>query len=657
MYYILGLCGIFLISASPALFRNGTYFSLGSYVNELSGLVKSITDFGEWTYQYKGNAVPFLEHLWDPYFYSMTIFFGSMVGAVLIAFLLALVTFFLPRFLKQIVMRLVNILESVPDLLLAFCIQLFIVWFYKQSEILLMDFVTVGGERIYALPMLALAVLPTVTLYKIILVQVDEEMTKSYVDMAKSKGMVRSFILNIHVWRNIVKSTFYHSKLIIWGALSSLLMIEYIFNINGITNAFIEGYTPIVTVLILTMLFTPFYILYQGTEMFIFRENKVAEETNMKMNSFIGSRSLKNNRGWIKQASKAIGVHFKNSKFLIGFAIIFCITAISIIYTLIADPLVEKYNLIYDNEGVLASAPPHTPEYVFLGTDRLGFSIMDQLLVGAKYTILFAVSIAFLRVMLGFLLAIPYAFFLSRRLQRVFDKMIDGMHFLPMTIIAYLLLTPVLIMPQGGFATTEMERILYQGIILTILAVPLLVILFGNEMKLLKKEEFVLSTKVLGGSSVHLLWRHLMPHLSARTGIVFGQQFIQTLLIFIHLGVFSIYFGGTKMSYAPMQADPPQSTTYEWSGMIGASKDALMTGRWWYIIPPLIGFMVLILSMQLIIQGIKEVQQQRVGVPIEQKSWLQRLLRKPKTSIKPVDRENPSREEFIFTNKEINEWK
>ncbi|UOR11193.1 ABC transporter permease subunit [Halobacillus amylolyticus] len=649
-YYVFGLFGILLISASPALFRAGTFLNMPAYLDELTNLFGNMVQPSEWVYFFKGSPEPLLPYLWEPYRYSMTIFFGAIAVGFILAFVFAVGTFFLPAILKRIVMRFLNLVEAVPDLLLAFSFQLLIVWLYKQTNVLFMDFVTVGQEKIYWLPIIALAILPMVSLYKIILVQLDEEMTKSYVQMAKSKGMVKSFILNIHILRNIIKSVFYHSKIILWGALSSLLIIEYIFNINGITTAFMNDFRPIVTTVILTMLFTPFFVFYQGTELFIFKENKIAEETNLKMNRFVDSFSRRPSGKWLKQFFREAGVHFKNIKFLIGFGVIFVIVAISVIYTATADPLVDKFYHIYGENGQLVSAAPHSPEYVFLGTDELGFSILDQLLTGAKYTVLFGIAIAFLRVTIGFILAIPYAFFCPPRLQRVLEKLVDGMHFLPLTVIAYLLLSPVLLMPPGGFTTTEVERIIYQAVILTLLAVPLVIMLFGNEMKLIMKEEFVLSTKVLGGSSVHLLWKHLLPHLSARMGIVFGQQFIQTLLIFVHLGVLDIFFGGTIVSSGGFMQDPPQSTTYEWSGLVGSSKNALMTGRWWYIIPPLLGFMVVIIAMQFVIQGIKEVQQKRVGVPIDRSQWFRRLFRKRTVEKAPV--KQPAKEDFVFKHSE-----
>ncbi|RWZ58931.1 ABC transporter permease subunit [Halobacillus fulvus] len=647
VYYLLGLFGILLISATPSLFRSGSLFDISSYLEECAQLFFQVVTPSEWVYLYKGNPEPLFPFLWDSYQYSMVVFVGGIMAGLTLAFLLALGTMFLPKWAKEIVTRLLDFLESVPDLLLAFMLQLFVVWFFKQTDILLFDFAQVGTDRIYILPILAISVLPMIMMYKIILMLMEEEMMKQYVQMARGKGLEKAFILNVHVLRNIGKSVFHHSKIIIWTALSSLFIFEYIFNMNGVTNAFIGDFRPIVVAAILIMLYTPFFLLYQGSEVFIMKNREAAEETNVKMNTFIGKTSRRNNG--FKQVIKGIGDTFKNVKFLIGFLVITTMLLVSVVYTMTADPLVEKVMHIYE-DGKIVSAAPHEPKYVFLGTDVLGYRIWDQLLAGAKYTILFALSIAFLRVALGFLLAVPYAFFLPSKLQKGMSKVVDGMYFLPLTIIAYILVSPVLMMPMGGFETTEMERILYQGIILTLLVVPLLVILFGNEMKGLMREEFVMSTKVLGGSSIHLLRRHLMPHLSARIGIVFGQQFIQTLLILIHLGVFNLYFGGTKTSFDPLLADPPRSTTYEWSGLIGASKDALMTGRWWYIFPPLIAFMILIFSMQLMIRGLKEVQQRRVGVAVERSSWWKNWFTNKRSS--PIEKKPVKREAFVFTHHE-----
>nr|WP_219914488.1 ABC transporter permease subunit [Thalassobacillus sp. CUG 92003] len=614
-----------LISAAPALFKNGQFFNISAYTEGLAKLVGTAFHPEDWLYVYKGSHEPLFQFLWDPYSYSMTLFLGGVVLALVMAFLLALGTLFLPKWAKSVVTKLLNILEALPDLLLAVMIQMLIVYMYKQTDILVMQVATVGQEKIYWLPIVTLAIVPMVSFYKLILLLLEEEMTKPYVSLARSKGLEALTIINVHMLRNIMKNIFYHSKVIVWAALSSLLVIEYIFNINGITTYFIDGFTPIATAGILLMIFTPFFVIYQGIELFLFKEGKMPQAQPVKMNRFAEGTFWRVRKPGLRTAFKDSFAYFKNVPFLCGFFLIGGLLVWSIVYTFTAEPLIDQYFQIYNDEGELVSSAPHSPAYLFLGTSELGFSIFDQLVVGAKYTIIFALLIALLRVFFGFLLAIPYAFFLPEKVRGPIDKIVDSMHFLPLTIIAFLLLYPVLWMPQGGFTTSQSERIVYQILVLAILVLPLMMTLFGNEMRLLMRQEFVASTKVLGGSSLHLLRRHLLPHLRARIGIVFGQQFIQTLLIFIHLGLFNLYFGGTKVSYDPDFPDPPQSTTYEWSGLIGASKNSLMTGRWWYIIPALVGFMLLILAMQMIIKGIKDVQQVRVGVSTERSHWWSRL--------------------------------
>jgi peptide/nickel transport system permease protein len=164
------------------------------------------------------------------------------------------------------------------------------------------------------------------------------------------------------------------------------------------------------------------------------------------------------------------------------------------------------------------------------------------------------------------------------------------------------------------FTYTFTQRILLEMFILTILVVPLTSVLLGKEIKRVLDYEFIASARVLGGSRFHLFWRHIFPHIGPRLTILLGTQFIQVLLIFIHLGIFKFFFGGTKLDFDPMGADPPMSITNEWSGLIGElGRTTIASGRYWYLWI-LAAFMLTIFAMQLIIQGVKEVQQVKVGV-------------------------------------------
>lgn len=342
------------------------------------------------------------------------------------------------------------------------------------------------------------------------------------------------------------------------------------------------------------------------------------------------------------QLLKGFGAHLKNPKFLIGFLIIFGILVVSVGHSIIKEEPVRQYVLVYDEDGGLVSSKPHPPsKYVPMGSDLLGYSISDQLITGAKYTILFASAVALLRMIVGFICAIPYVFMLNNKWRRMVEKLVDGFHYLPLTVLAIVLLAPFIMGSIGGFEYSLTERILVQGLILTILVVPLLTVLIGNEMRLILGKEFINGARVLGASNLQIIKKHLMPHLSARLGLIFGQQFIQVLVLLMHLGLFGLFLGGTSVMFDAVYKAPPHSVTYEWSGLISNSRESFMTGRYWIVVPVFIAFMVVIIAMQLIVQGIQEVQQRRVGVGIKGVNRMKKLFtRKKKVT-------NTTREETI----------
>jgi peptide/nickel transport system permease protein len=342
------------------------------------------------------------------------------------------------------------------------------------------------------------------------------------------------------------------------------------------------------------------------------------------------------------------GRHMKNWKFALGTLFFLITISYSVIYSVTTDNHVDQVRLLYEDDGVtLIGAMPFAPtEPFFFGSDRLGFSLFDQLVIGAKYTLTFALLIAFLRVIGGLLLGAIYAFYLRPTFQRILEKAIDSIHFLPLSLISYILLRPILMPSFHGFNYSFTERILLEVMILTLLVVPLTTVLIGKEMRRVQEYEFISSAKVLGGSKFHIFWQHILPHIGPRLTILFGTQFIQVLLIFIHLGVFDFFFGGTKI----MMGDPPTSLTNEWSGLIGQiGRNAIGSGRYWFLWI-LVAFMLAIFAMQFIVQGVKEVQQVKVGVLYKQPRL---SYRRNKARLKDTKSYQLSKESFKKIEREL----
>ena len=170
--------------------------------------------------------------------------------------------------------------------------------------------------------------------------------------------------------------------------------------------------------------------------------------------------------------------------FLIGFGIIAFFLVGSFAYEWIFGNIPKQTFFIEEN-GRAVEGPPISPKWIHpLGTDQFGYDMFGKIMIGAKYTILAAMAVAALRMFI----AIPLGFALGTYLQRQrswINGLIDPIHYVPMTIFAVILLTPVLWMPQEGFSTTLTERLVIQVVIMALMTVPIVAALIGNETNLL----------------------------------------------------------------------------------------------------------------------------------------------------------------------------
>ena len=328
---------------------------------------------------------------------------------------------------------------------------------------------------------------------------------------------------------------------------------------------------------------------------------------------------------------------WKNPLFLIGFLFITGLLIISYIYSGIHDNHVPKYRWLYDADGKIIGGSPQPPSLKNpLGTDKEGYDMLGKALAGAKYTILSALAVAALRM----LIAVPLGLILGvyfKRMKRFVNGFIDSFHFIPLTILAYYLLIPVLWMPNGGFQTTMFERIAGEVLILAVLTVPVIMVLIGNEAGRIVEQEFVLAAKTLGASKIRMIIKHVFPALREKVFVIFGQQLMQTLIIFAHLGLLKLFLGGTKVSYDPYFADPPQTITYEWSGLIGDTYKLL---QWipWVPLTPIGCFALTMLAVSFMIEGY-------VQATSGHSHYFKKGKRK-KTAAVPMKKEIPKREDL-----------
>ncbi|WP_409291424.1 ABC transporter permease subunit [Peribacillus sp. SCS-37] len=572
LMYIVSIFAILFISVIPKVTLDKGLFNITGFVQETANLVPKFVKPGNWIMSMGEASFPIINIIWKPYLYSASILIGTMAAGTALAFVLARRV----RERKAIAAIAAGYFSFFSNLGGGLLVGGAVFFLVSQFDI------HGGGFWGYILCFLLAAVIPVSAVFGFF--------------TRMEAGISVSEIKQVHSLFQLLFKT------AAWSAAIGLPAAEYLAGTKGISFYMAASLEPVVIAVCLSLMFTLIYVFYAFLILFIKEEE-----------AGIPSGEIWKKR--LRAAFDIIKVHFSNPKFAGGFIFLFGLLAFSFCYSAFMGEPIQKVNLLTDGKGRVLSAPPHPPShYMWFGSDFNGASIRDQLFVGAKYTLIFGLFIALLRVAGGFGLAVIYTFSLKERTRIFINKFVDSIHFLPLSLIAVILLSPILMDRGGGdFEYPFMERIVLEVVILTLLVLPLTTVLIGNEMRLIAREMYVESARTLGGDDRHILWKHIFPQLASRLFIIFGQQFIQVLLIFVHLGIFSLFFGGTLVSLTNLE-HPYSSLTNEWSGLISNAKNAFAYGKYWLLLSPLLAFMFCIIAMQFVVQGVQEVQHKKIGV-------------------------------------------
>ena len=250
--------------------------------------------------------------------------------------------------------------------------------------------------------------------------------------------------------------------------------------------------------------------------------------------------------------------------FIFCFVIVTGLLLMSVGNTVFRDGNVDQTLMLYSDEGRLIGIPPLEPsKYQWLGTDNAGYDLFQMFVEGFKWTVGICAIVALGRMAIGLLVGIPLAF-RGVRLNHFFKTLLDGFLILPISLLALMMLASTMIFWDSTQVPPLWDRVKIELIVLVVLGLPAVTLYLITEIRQLLQQEFMIVAQTLGGSVWHRVKLHLLPHLIPTLVIVFMQQFVQTLMLLIHLSLFGIFFGGTVLLHEGVMP-----TIYEWSSMFG----------------------------------------------------------------------------------------
>ncbi len=259
---------------------------------------------------------------------------------------------------------------------------------------------------------------------------------------------------------------------------------------------------------------------------------------------------------------------------LFGLGLLTFFILIAIFAPLIADP--ESIEVTKATGGVLESPGG---DYL-LGTDENGRSIVALLVWGSRISLFVGLLATLISMVIGTLVGLASGFFEgwpARLLYRMTEWFLV-IPFVPLaivlaTVLGRSLINIVIVIGITGWASTAM--------------------LIRSQTLSIRERPYVERARLLGAGRWHQMSRHVLPNVMP---MVFANTTLTVALAIL---------AETTLSFLGL-GDP---TRVSWGTMLDAAfgVGAMTTGAWWYIVPPGVCVVLVVLAFTLVGQALEEV--------------------------------------------------
>ena len=265
---------------------------------------------------------------------------------------------------------------------------------------------------------------------------------------------------------------------------------------------------------------------------------------------------------------------------MIGLVILVLVVAMALAAPLLADSSGLRAVNTTDNPSFASPS-----EFGPLGTDAFGRDVLTQFIWGSRISLLVGVAATILAILIGSVVGIAAGFFGGRiggLLMRLTEWFLV-IPFLPLAIALAAILGP------------SIQNII---IVIGITSWPSTARLIHAQVLTLKEREYVDRSRALGASNWHLMTRHVLPNVSP---LILANTTLTVPIVILSEATLSFLGLG----------DPRNAS---WGQMLDDAFEAgaVTIEAWWYIVPPGLGIMLVVLAFTLVGQALEEVLDPRL---------------------------------------------
>jgi peptide/nickel transport system permease protein len=269
-------------------------------------------------------------------------------------------------------------------------------------------------------------------------------------------------------------------------------------------------------------------------------------------------------KGWLRRLAKS-------PNWVVGLIIVSLLAVVAVLAAVGATP----FPPIQQNPAIRFAAP--SPEH-WMGTDQFGRDVTSRVMAGVLASLRVALVAVALSAMVGSMAGIAAGFF-GGWSDRLIGRVTDMLFAFPAILLA---LSIVAALGRGWINTVIAIAVVYTPIFVRVARGPVLTV---------RELEYVKAGRVLGFGSGRLLFRHVLPNVTA------------PIIVQIALALSWAILTESSLSFLGLGTQPPDPSL----GLMVSEARTLFARGWWLMVYPASAIVLAVVGLNLLGDGLRDV--------------------------------------------------